>query len=90
MIRVAIVFLAAFYLGSAFAEDIQKVQTLVPSTETAVDQTETVTVNHDLAAHMGWGDQQAVFKAPRSFRTKQLNELSPESLDDGNSSETNN
>ncbi|MGZ3721335.1 MAG: hypothetical protein ACXVA9_00310 [Bdellovibrionales bacterium] len=82
MIRLTLVFLMAFFMSSAFADELEKESTAIPQAGANVDTDEAIVHQHDLSTHMGWSEQQAVFKSPRSFRTKELNEISPESLDD--------
>jgi hypothetical protein len=89
MIRFIFILFTAFFINGALAESPQKPITPVPVAE--VENNESIVVEHDLATHMGWSDQQAVFKAPRNFRTKELNNVSPDSLEaDTSGNESNN
>jgi hypothetical protein len=80
MIRVAIILYIAVLAYGAHADELVKDQTQLPVSNVDVS-VEKVVVDHDLATHMGWSDQQAVFNTPRNFRSKALNELNPESLE---------
>jgi hypothetical protein len=89
MIRFSLVLMTAFFMSHAFADDDQEVTEIRPA-GTVADNPEAIVHQHDLATHMGWGEQQAVFRAPRNFRSNELNEISPDTLDDSSETGVNN
>ena len=70
------------FASHAFAGDeLRNEITEAPPVGTDVDTAEVIVHQKDFATHMGLTPQQAVFRTPRNFRNKALNEIGIDSLD---------